>query len=83
MATFLVLPDFDDAELVPMARKVLKMCLRGAIDPRVGEIQRKTALDLLQAGILEHLTDEQLELEFRRIEVEIERRAQARAKEKP
>lgn len=41
----------DSGDVFEEAREMLLKCMRGQVDPRTGEIQRKAALDVLGATL--------------------------------
>lgn len=69
----------DEVELLDLARLTLQNCMLGKLDARTADTQRRAALDILDRGMLEHLTDDQLRAEGNRIADEMDRRKALRA----
>jgi hypothetical protein len=60
------------SDLIDTARTIQIKCLLGQIDPRTGEVQRKAALDILDAERLSNLSDASLSREVKRRNMHIE-----------
>lgn len=66
--------------VIDEAMEVLTKCMRGQVDPRTADVQRRAALDILGGAMWETLDDGQLDAHLARVIAEVERR---RVKGKP